>query len=468
MTRKDFRVALVGLDGITNDIILKTLTHTTKLPAMTNIVKHCSLIKNLASTTPYITPVSWASISTGIDMSQIGIFDFFIYKITHNKIQVEPVKASHIRAPRLWDVLAKKYKTFNIVVNVPPFYPAEPIRGIMVAGFPAPKLSAWPPYVMNLLRKYEYKVYVNTEALELKSTELVNELIDVVYSRTLFTIELLKRVDWNFLFIVYLAPDTIMHKYGKFIYRYLFKDTKRGVSRKYFMYMVSILSIIDKLLRELLELCDVIILISDHGNIPVEREIFINELLLRIGTLKVKRVNRDTMTHFMKWNIFKLYSKILRNIGSIDIGASLKLINRMLLRIQSISHEMIDVEKSNAFAVGTIQPCTILITRSSMSRRVLKAFDDMRILNKKIIKKDFPKGNINGKWRIYVLEANEGFVFNPLRIGALSAPSIRQCDHSKNCMFIAWNKDDVINTEKSPITITHIFDYVIELFKINM
>ena len=467
MNKIDFKLAIVGLDGLTTEILLKTVDRRPrKLRFLHNITRsNKTLVSSIMSTVPYITPVSWPAIATGMDISKYGITDFFIYRLENGKIYSKPISGDDIPGSPLWNELGKRYRAFNIVINVPPFYPARPIRGVMVAGFPAPRLTIWPKHLMNLARRHKYRIYIDTSAIDYRSEKyFLSELIDVVRARTMFTLDLLQRYDWNFLFVVYLATDTLMHMYGHNIYKCLFEKQNRGSCKYVDEHLVHVLEFIDMLIGRLIKEADVILLVSDHGNTPVNFEININEILRKSRALRLKETKDRNITRLNANTLFKELSLLINKKTSINRLLKHAFIPMLSAHIKPLHLRSIDLAKSLAFAVGTIQPSTLLYVRRTAQNIVNKILTSLE--TRKIIKKVTDLGINVDKWNLYLVEAEKGYTFNPVKIGSILRKSSRQCDHSPLSMYIEWQRNSISkNTETNVLNITQIYSHVINLFE---
>jgi predicted AlkP superfamily phosphohydrolase/phosphomutase len=108
-------------------------------------------LSRVATTTPAQTPVAWSTFATGLNPGGHGIFDFlrrdpatYLPDLALNRYErknaFSPPKAVNGRKGRaIWDVLTDAGIP-STVIRCPCTYPAEPIRGRLLAGMGVPDL----------------------------------------------------------------------------------------------------------------------------------------------------------------------------------------------------------------------------------------------------------------------------------------------------------------------------------------
>ena len=153
------RVIVLGFDGMDPDLCRQYMA-AGKLPNLKRLGES-GTFKNLATTTPSISPVAWSSFSTGVNPGKHGIFDFF----TRNPRNYQPVLSSAIissrtklfklgpfKFPRIvntvkflrkstsfWKILGQ-HKIFSTVLRVPITFPPEKFYGTCLSAMCAPDL----------------------------------------------------------------------------------------------------------------------------------------------------------------------------------------------------------------------------------------------------------------------------------------------------------------------------------------
>ncbi|MBI4799232.1 MAG: alkaline phosphatase family protein [Desulfarculus sp.] len=108
----------------------------------------------LASCHPPITVPAWACMASGLDPGQLGLYGFH-NRAGHHYGELALASQADLQAPCLWDLAGAAGLT-SVVLGVPLTYPPRPIRGALVAGFPAPAGAAltWPRSLGPLLERW--------------------------------------------------------------------------------------------------------------------------------------------------------------------------------------------------------------------------------------------------------------------------------------------------------------------------
>jgi predicted AlkP superfamily phosphohydrolase/phosphomutase len=143
------RVLVLGLDGLSPDLAEPMLARG-DLPAMARI-QTAGGYGRVATTFPAQTPVAWSSFATGTNPGGHGIFDFlrrdpatYLPDLSLNRYEQKnafvPPKAVNLRGGvPLWDLLAEAGIP-STVLRCPCTYPAEKMKGRLLAGMGVPDL----------------------------------------------------------------------------------------------------------------------------------------------------------------------------------------------------------------------------------------------------------------------------------------------------------------------------------------
>ena len=143
------RVLVLGLDGLSPDLAEPMLARG-ELPAMARI-QTAGGYGRVATTFPAQTPVAWSSFATGTNPGGHGIFDFlrrdpatYLPDLSLNRYEQKnafvPPKAVNLRGGvPLWDLLAQAGIP-STVLRCPCTYPAEKMKGRLLAGMGVPDL----------------------------------------------------------------------------------------------------------------------------------------------------------------------------------------------------------------------------------------------------------------------------------------------------------------------------------------
>lgn len=128
-SRSDLKVVLMGVDGITWEVILP-MVNQGELPTMRRLMDEGAYGK-LLSQAPCLSPAIWTSIATGMTRDKHMIQDFIIKEegsSTSNLI------SSNLRAePAVWNIISQWSGKRVGVMNWWTTWPAEEVRGFVVS-----------------------------------------------------------------------------------------------------------------------------------------------------------------------------------------------------------------------------------------------------------------------------------------------------------------------------------------------
>jgi predicted AlkP superfamily phosphohydrolase/phosphomutase len=222
---------------------------------------------------------------TGVNPGQHGIFDFFTPSADGG---LRPISGQDVHAERIWNVL-NDYGIRTVLVNVPIFFPAEPVDGAFVSGMMTPGLEtefAYPRSLLERLRSLDYPLETRgaksfTIAVERARLSGIRGAVERVVDwfdraallRWKTARELVRELDARFVFVVFEGPDRLQHS---------LMDGRNdwAVLRHY--------RLLDRILKELMNELgegDVMVVVSDHGFCRVDRMFYINAFLKHKGWL---------------------------------------------------------------------------------------------------------------------------------------------------------------------------------------
>jgi len=127
--RRQPRLAIVGLDGATWDII-NPLMEAGKLPNLQQLVAEGSS-GSLQSVIPPVTAPAWATMLTGCDPGEHGVFAMTIQDPESGRFR--PVTMNDWRARPLWSIANDCGLTAGFM-GVPFAYPPQSVDGYMISG----------------------------------------------------------------------------------------------------------------------------------------------------------------------------------------------------------------------------------------------------------------------------------------------------------------------------------------------
>jgi len=143
------RLVVIGLDGADWGV-LDPLLAQGRLPNLKRLIDRGTRAR-LLSLSPMLSPVVWTTVATGVEPTRHGVLDFVVRAPDGS---VQPVSSGQRRVPTVWELLSRGGVTVG-VVGYWATWPAEPVRGYLVADRLAPQLFAagapgatgktWPP-----------------------------------------------------------------------------------------------------------------------------------------------------------------------------------------------------------------------------------------------------------------------------------------------------------------------------------
>lgn len=126
---------IVGIDGLPHGLAAALIAEG-RTPALADLAERGSL-GILTSTPNYQSASAWTSLVTGVNPGKHGILHFT--NPVRGSYALAQIDARARRAPSLWRLLSERGLRVA-ALNFPVSYPAEPVAGVMIAGWlcPAP------------------------------------------------------------------------------------------------------------------------------------------------------------------------------------------------------------------------------------------------------------------------------------------------------------------------------------------
>lgn len=245
----------------------------------------------LRSCIPCITVPAWASMLSGRDPGELGVYGFRRRR-RGDYLQQRLADSRSIRRPRVHDLLGAAGRDC-LVLGLPQTWPVQPMRGHLLSGplTPGPgSACAWPAIFRQevLQREPGYRFDLR-DFRALDKAQVLQALIDMAEMQHRLLCHCLRTKPWDFALQVHMGLDRAQHLFwsdhdpqhrahvpgGR--WRHALRDFYR---------------MLDTMAGELLELagedCDVLI-VSDHGAQRMDGGICVNEWLWRAGWLRLRR-----------------------------------------------------------------------------------------------------------------------------------------------------------------------------------
>jgi adenylyl-sulfate kinase len=281
------KVAVIGLDGVPPSLVFGEISR--NLPNMRALTEH-GISGPLRSTNPPITVPAWATITTGKDPGELGIYGFRNRK-KFDYEEMSIVTSSDVQAPRVWDYIEQTGRS-SILLSIPQTYPPSPHNGITICGFPAPDGSVLthPAEIRKDLANIAGGDYL-PDIVGFRTDDkqgLLDNIYTMVQRRFRIASDFLIHKPWDFFMMVEMAPDRIHHGFWK----YFAPDHRLfQAGNEYESVMSNFYVYLDSCLGSLLALLDdntTVIVLSDHGARTSHGGICINEWLIKHGYLVLR------------------------------------------------------------------------------------------------------------------------------------------------------------------------------------
>jgi len=277
------KVMVLGVDGATLDLILPW-AEAGLLPTFARLMRQGSW-GVLRSVVPPVSPTAWSSFLTGTNPGRHGVYDFIGRRPRTYENQL--ANASYRSGASLWGLLSQAGRRVT-VFNVPLTYPVEPVNGLFVSGLmtPADATDAtWPPELLDDIRRAvpEFNFSPPGAFSPGEEARFVQAIADLNETTRQVARYLLTRQPWDFFMAVFMGADIICH--------FLWKQMAEARPAHLADAVQNCYRQIDAALGELIEIAGPethLIVMSDHGFGPLERQIHLNSWLLERGYLALK------------------------------------------------------------------------------------------------------------------------------------------------------------------------------------
>ncbi len=281
------KVAIIGLDCATPQLVFDRFRH--NLPNLSRLMDEGAW-GSLESCHPPITVPAWASMMSGYDPGQLGIYGFRNRK-DYSYDGYAIANASAIKVDRAWDILSRSGKNV-ILLGVPQTYPIKPLNGCVVSDFLTPSTQSEYTYPLDL--KGEVERVSDGYVLDVENfrTDDKAALLQRIYDKTRkhFAVarHLLKTRPWDFFMMVEMGIDRIHHGFWSYMDRthpkYAPANPFEHTIGDYYRY-------VDQEVGALINLMPrgtIVFLVSDHGAKKLDGGICFNEWLIQEGYLTLK------------------------------------------------------------------------------------------------------------------------------------------------------------------------------------
>lgn len=268
------RTVIIGLDGVPYEMIT-ALAASGAMPNTQRIIRS-GAARSITSTIPDISSVAWSSIVTGCNAGEHDIFGFT--DLVAGTYQVRFPNFGDVKAKTFWETAEGR----SVIINVPSTYPVRPMNGVHISGFVSIDMSraVWPPALVGRLTEMDYRLDVDSEKAHSDMRAFLGDVEATLKSNVAAYRYLWESENWqNFMFVL-TTTDRLLH----FLW-----SAWEDAGHQYHAAFVEHFAAIDKVIGEIadrLQATDELLLMSDHGFERLDRDIYVNRLLIEAGLLK--------------------------------------------------------------------------------------------------------------------------------------------------------------------------------------
>jgi len=342
------KVCVIGLDGV-GLRNLRNMLGVLPLNGINRVVSK-GFVSSFISLPPY-TPCAWTSIFTGVNPGKHGIYGF--YKVSRNgRITVNVSTSYDVKYPRIFEILGMSGLK-SVVINVPLVYPVHELVSlknlVVVSDWASPKQFIYPKQDEDRYREYlvepphKWASAVNVNSYVKAVEAFLEKRIDLYY-------ELLEKENYNLFIIVFSELDWLMHR---------IPDIVMG---KQMNLVYKVLALIDKFIGRVCEVCDLIVLVSDHGFTISRLFIGVNSILARNGLMMSSyKLNIDKLFHRQqpkkcdvggKQGFNYITSRIIRNLFEVISVVTRKIVSSQALnKLEAIVPISTEIDYSSSKAI---------------------------------------------------------------------------------------------------------------------
>lgn len=296
------RIFVVGFDGATWQFI-EPLVKRGEMPNFQRLTEE-GTYGELTSVIPFQSAAAWVTFMTGKNSGKHGVYMFQDYDALSYTYVGRTANSRYFSGQTIFDAIGQLGGTVA-AVRVPMSYPAWPVNGIMVSGFPTPGDTPDSYYPAELLAEIgpigeadppDFRLLTVDEQIETLESHMgkMEDLLSKLMDRT-----------YDFFMVVHRVPDPVHHFFIKFVDRqtpaYNAEDAQRwgDVVNRFYRRMDAALGVtLDRLGPD-----DTVFVISDHGGaITPPRQLNLNVWLADQGLLVPKERVRSPLERLYALN----------------------------------------------------------------------------------------------------------------------------------------------------------------------
>jgi len=281
------KLAIIGLDCAAPELVFDKFRQ--DLPTLSSLLQ-AGTWGRLRSATPPITVPAWASMFSGRDPGELGVYGFRNRK-NYSYDSLSIATANAIKYPRLWDILGN-HDLKSIVLGVPQTYPTKPLNGLLISGLLTPGQDSQFTYpddlkseILEQFPNYQFDV---ANYRQLGPERFLEQLYTMTGTRFDVAKYLTSKYPWDCFTMVEIGLDRVQHIFWHHMDQkhplYIKDSPFKNVIRKYYQFL-------DRQIGQLLAAFDehtTVVIVSDHGAQSMQGGFCLNEWLISEGYLALK------------------------------------------------------------------------------------------------------------------------------------------------------------------------------------
>lgn len=270
------KVFLLGIDGATWKVLDRFMAEGL-MPNLDEITRRGTR-GILNSTIPYLTPVAWSSMLTGVRPSKHCIFGYNVMENREGMIIGLLANRSKIKSPTVMDIFTQLGKKV-VSVNMPMTYPPQPQDGTIISGLMTPSKESTFYYPRDLMAELagqgiDYRIDINIareveagleERIELYLADgakrFFEDLHKVTEEREKAVHYLMAQREWDLFQVNFVSMDRIQH----YLWNQMWEDDPDSDSgrriREHYVYLDTLIGRIHSAVKDQA----ILIICSDHG-----------------------------------------------------------------------------------------------------------------------------------------------------------------------------------------------------------
>src|SRR5579864_9468479 len=205
---------VIGFDGATWRFI-RPLVERGEMPNFERLMKEGSY-GDLESTVPFQSAAAWVTFMTGKNSGKHGVYMFQDYDAGSYEYVGRTANSRYFSGQTIFDIVGQLGGTVS-AVRVPMTFPAWPVKGLMVSGFPTPGDTDDSFYPTELRARVGSTGQTDEADFRLLTTEQQVASLDAQMDRMSGLVSELIQDPADLFMVVHRVPDPVHHFFIKFV-----------------------------------------------------------------------------------------------------------------------------------------------------------------------------------------------------------------------------------------------------------